>query len=134
MSRRIKTARGQLIDMGALSAKNERVRAVGNVLMNARGDRLNPDGSVKYSAEDIARMSQNTKVPPQQTAISDPKPITQTKLEPQEEQAIMEEFEQNNEPVPVSKLTKTRDDGSQYMEIEYDDGSIETIELSNNEE
>jgi len=71
MSRRIKTARGQMIDMAALSARNEKVRAVGNVLMNARGDRLNPDGSVKYSAEDIARMSQNTKTPPQQTAISD---------------------------------------------------------------
>ena len=33
MSRRIKTARGQLIDMGALSAKNERVRAVGKAAM-----------------------------------------------------------------------------------------------------
>jgi hypothetical protein len=134
MSRRIKTARGQMIDMAALSAKNERVRAVGNVLMNARGDRLNPDGSVKYSAEDIARMSQNTKTPPQQTAISDPKPITQTKLEPQEEQAIMEEFDPPAEPEAISKITKTREDGSQYMEIEYDDGSMETIELSNNEE
>lgn len=134
MSRRIKTARGQSIDMAALSARNEKVRAVGNVLMNARGDRLNPDGSVKYSAEDIARMSQNTKVPPQQTAISDPKPITQTKLEPKEEQAIMEEFDSPAEPEAISQITKTRDDGSQYMEIEYDDGSMETIELSNNEE
>ena len=120
--------------MAALGAKNERVRAVGNVLMNARGDRLNPDGTVKYSAEDIARMSQNTKTPPQQTAISDPKPIIQSKIEPEEEQAILDEFEQPPMPEPISKITKTREDGSQYMEIEYDDGSMETIELNNNEE
>ena len=129
MSRRVKTARGQIIDMAALGAKNEKVRAVGNVLMNARGDRLNPDGSVKYSAEDIARMSHDRKEPPQQTAISDPKPIVRpdpvTETVPQQP----EEFDPPAEPEAISKITKTREDGSQYMEIEYDDGSIETLEL-----
>jgi hypothetical protein len=125
MSRRVKTARGQIIDMAALGAKNEKVRAVGNVLMNARGDRLNPDGSVKYSAEDIARMSHDRKEPPQQTAISDPKPIVRSEPEPEPVPQQPEEFD----PQPVSQITKTREDGSQYMEIEYDDGSIETREL-----
>lgn len=121
MSRRIKTARGKIIDMGALGAKNERVRAVGNVLMNARGDRLNQDGSVRYTVEQMARMSQNNKVPAEQTAISDPKPIATLKPAPQPDPEPV--------PQPVSQITKTREDGSQYMEIEYDDGSIETKEL-----
>lgn len=144
MSRQVRTARGKMIDMAALSAKNETVRAVGNVLMNARGDRLNPDGSIRYTAEEIARADQNSKQPPVQTAISEPKPISQKvetpakKLEPEEQEAILNEFEPPVEPEQpeveldpelVSKITRTREDGSKYMEIEYDDGSIETVEL-----
>ena len=53
MRNNIKTARGAVIDMAALAAKNETTRAVGNVPMNARGDRLNDDGTVKMKAEDI---------------------------------------------------------------------------------
>ena len=59
--------------MAALAAKNETTRAVGNVPMNARGDRLNEDGTVKMKAEDIAVAHQNLQQPPDQTPISDPK-------------------------------------------------------------
>ena len=73
--RNTKTARGGMIDMSALAAKHETTRAVSNVPMNARGDRLNEDGTVKMKAEDIAVAHQNIQEPPQQQAISDPKPI-----------------------------------------------------------
>ena len=66
MRNNIKTARGAILDMAALAAKNETTRAVGNVPMNARGDRLNEDGTVKMKAEDIAVAHQNLKEPPQQ--------------------------------------------------------------------
>lgn len=33
-----KSARGKMVDMGALRLKNERERAVGNMKVNARGD------------------------------------------------------------------------------------------------
>ena len=59
MKRNIRTARGSMIDMAALAAQNERTRAVGNVPMNARGDRLNEDGTVRVKAEDIAVAHQN---------------------------------------------------------------------------
>ena len=75
MSRQIKTARGRVIDMGALASRNEKVKAVGNVLMNARGDRLNPDGTVRITAEELARIDQDQKQPPIDVAISNPKPI-----------------------------------------------------------
>ena len=123
--RSVKTARGRMIDMSALAAKNETVRSVGNVLMNARGDRLNSDGSIKYTAEEIARADAAQRTPPVSTPISDPKPIMSTPApEPEIEQPVVEP-----EPEAVSKITRTRDDGSKYAEIEYDDGSIETVEI-----
>jgi hypothetical protein len=137
MSRSVRTVRGKIIDMAALAAKNETVKAVGNVLMNARGDRLNPDGSIRYTAEEIARADQNSKKPPVQTAISDPKPISQPRsIEPPEVQDTMEEVVKTEMPVvepdpePISKITRTREDGTKYVEIEYDDGSIETKEVN----
>ena len=126
MSRQIKTAKGRIIDMGALSAKNETVKAVGNVLMNARGDRLNPDGSVRLTVEQMARLDQNSKVPPHRTAISDPKPV----MPAQAAQQRVDVPEVELDPEPVSKITRTRDDGTKYVEIEYDDGSVETLELT----
>ena len=131
MSRSVRTARGKMIDMAALAAKNETTKAVGNVLMNARGDRLNPDGSVRFTAEEIARADQNTKQPPVQTAISDPKPLSQPKApEPEPEPVVEPEIPTVElDPEPISRITRTREDGSKYMEIEYDDGSMETIEI-----
>ena len=131
MSRSVRTARGKMIDMAALAAKNETTKAVGNVLMNARGDRLNLDGSVRFTAEEIARADQNTKQPPVETAISDPKPISQPKApEPEPEPVVETELPTVElDPEPISRITRTREDGSKYMEIEYDDGSMETIEI-----
>ena len=143
MNRNIRTARGAVIDMAALAAKNETTRAVGNVPMNARGDRLNEDGTVKMKAEDIAVAHQNLQQPPQQTPISDPKPIepetikaTEQAPEQPKEQAPQEpiipnlEEQFSQEPEAISKITRTRDDGTKYVEIEYDDGSIETLEIN----
>ena len=41
-----KTAQGKPIDMGALQLQNEKVRAVGNMKVNARGDMLDDEGRV----------------------------------------------------------------------------------------
>lgn len=123
-----------MIDMSALAAKNESAKAVGNVLMNARGDRLNPDGTIRWSAEEIARADAAQRTPPVQTPISDPKPIVQ---EPQPEPEIETEIDvptPKPEPEVIGRITRTRDDGTKYVEIEYEDGSIETNELIISEE
>lgn len=44
-----RTAMGQLIDMDKLRLMNERQPAVGNMSVNARGDDINPDGSIAKS-------------------------------------------------------------------------------------
>ena len=41
-----KSSRGKTIDMGALRLQNEHVRAVGNMSVNARGDRIDAQGKV----------------------------------------------------------------------------------------
>ena len=41
-----RTAQGKSLDMAALAAKNEKVRAVGNMKVNARGDTIDGQGRV----------------------------------------------------------------------------------------
>jgi hypothetical protein len=41
-----KSARGKQIDVGSLRLQNENVRAVGNMGVNARGDRIDANGNV----------------------------------------------------------------------------------------
>ena len=43
---KVRTAQGKFIDFHALMAKNENVRAVGNMKVNARGDTVDADGEV----------------------------------------------------------------------------------------
>ncbi len=145
MRNNIKTARGAILDMAALAAKNETTRAVGNVPINARGDRLNEDGTVKVKAEDIAVAHQNLKEPPQQQPISDPKPIEQEPITATTEKPKAKTAKAEDPVIPnldeefaveaeaISKITRTRKDGTKYVEIEYDDGSIETLEINEEE-
>lgn len=41
-----RTARGKVVDVGAIRLQNEQVRAVGNMGVNARGDRIDNQGNV----------------------------------------------------------------------------------------
>ena len=50
-----RTARGKIIDLGELQMKNESVRAVGNMGVNARGDKIDPMGHVVDSKGDQVR-------------------------------------------------------------------------------
>ena len=47
MSKEIyRSANGKIVDMGALRLKNEKVRAIGNMKVNARGDEIDDRGRV----------------------------------------------------------------------------------------
>lgn len=45
-----RTAMGKTIDMASLTAKNEKVRAVGNMSVNARGDTIDSQGKIVVPA------------------------------------------------------------------------------------
>lgn len=59
-----KSARGKTIDMGALRLQNEHVRAVGNMSVNARGDRIDAQGKVidSKSQQTTRRIQRQTNV------------------------------------------------------------------------
>ena len=56
-----KTANGKMIDMTALAAKHERVRAVGNMNVNARGDIIDSHNRIiNDSTKRVNRMYNKT--------------------------------------------------------------------------
>jgi hypothetical protein len=55
-----KTAQGVAIDMDQLRLLNERVVSVGNMGVNARGDQVHPDGSVKEDRNTIMKKTYRT--------------------------------------------------------------------------
>jgi len=50
-----RTNKGQFVDMDALSVKNENEIAVGNMKVNARGDKIGRNGEVVQKREDATR-------------------------------------------------------------------------------
>jgi hypothetical protein len=78
---------------------------------------------VRLTAEQIAEQDAKQKSKPVETAVSNPSPVqktTKTKVQEPTQQPTLEE---------VGRITRTRDDGSKYTEIEYSDGSIQTVEV-----
>ena len=121
--RQLRTSRGKLIDMGALAQKHEETRAVGNVPMNARGDRLDKDGNVVATVQSVSRVQHDTQQPKEAIPLSNPVAPSNKKSKAKKEP----------EPVIMSSEIKVREDGSRYEEIEYDDGTIDTKELGGDE-
>lgn len=65
-----KTQRGKQLDMGAFVAKNDRVVAVGNMNVNARGDEVDGEGNIIRSRAEIMKDYHNlhTMVPSDEPA------------------------------------------------------------------
>lgn len=111
-----KTAMGKMVDIDAIIKQNEGVKAVGNVPMNARGDRINPNGSVKVSANTVSRVQKDIIQPTTTEKLSDA-------LQP--EKMVEKTKSKKQKPNPIGERTKYDLDGNEIIEIEYDDGSIE---------
>jgi hypothetical protein len=120
--KQVKTVRGRVIDMAALAKANEEVRAVapGNTNMNARGDRLDSTGNVVATVQAVARKQHNTTTAPEKRKLSDA-PTASKKAS----------TNKKAEKLVVRKEEKARDDGTRYLEIEYEDSSMEVKELGN---
>lgn len=55
-----KTAQGKIVDMGGLMLKNEQVRAVGNMNVNARGDLVDDmNRPISSKTQQVSRQYQN---------------------------------------------------------------------------
>jgi hypothetical protein len=119
--KQVKTAKGRVIDMAALAKTNETTRAVspGNEKMNGRGDRIDSSGNVLQTVKAKARVQHDTTSAPEMRNLSDV-PTAPTKKTRDKKADVLN---------VVRREEKTRDDGTQYVEIEYDDGSMEVEEI-----
>ena len=115
-----RTAKGRMIDMSALAKANEESRAVGNAGMNARGDAIDRSGNVVRTVQAKARAQHNTTSAPVTAKMSDTPNNKDAKKAPS----------QNVTPKVVSETKKTRDDGTTYLEIEFEDGSFDVKEIN----
>ena len=84
-----RTAQGKMIDMATLAAKNEKVRAVGNMNVNARGDVLDDQNNVVNNNSNRVNAHYLNTVTPQKPASQAPEtiaPVQQAKptIEPDE--------------------------------------------------
>lgn len=70
-----RTAQGKIVDLGALQAQNEHVRAVGNMQVNARGDKIDANGRV------ISTRAQQVNRNLDRTTTVDPEPVPRAKTE-----------------------------------------------------
>jgi len=59
-----RSANGKTVDMGALRLKNERVRAVGNMKVNARGDEIDDYNRVITSKNEAVNRQYKKTVTP----------------------------------------------------------------------
>jgi hypothetical protein len=128
--KQVKTAKGRMIDMQALARANEEMRAVspGNINMNARGDRIDKSGNVIQTVQSRSRAARDTQAAPEQRKMSET-PGNKENQPPKKKKAsapaAKTTTEINTDPIVVREEEKTRDDGTRYLEIEYDDGSME---------
>lgn len=74
-----RTARGRELDMNKIVNQNELTIAVGNAKVNARGDKLGPNGQIIQRREEIQKARDTVNIPEQLSvrpapAVSTPAP------------------------------------------------------------
>lgn len=120
---KIKSAMGKVVDITSLMRENEEVLAVSNVKMNARGDRLGPDGKVIVPVQQIAKKQKSEVSPIISTSIENA--AMPAKVMAEEEKKIATKKTKKAESKVVNIVSKTDEAGNTFSEIEYEDGSIE---------
>ena len=92
-----RTSKGQIIDMAALAAKNERTRAVGNMKVNARGDTIDSFGNIitpvtERTATNYAKtVGQRSAQHKRLTPIKKPTQTSELELTPEEKELLNDE-------------------------------------------
>ena len=114
MSMRHKTAMGKTIDMAALAAKNERIRAVGNMNVNARGDIIDNQGNIIKPAtsrvndrygKTVGNKSAQVRSGPVEKPMPKPKVETKPEVKPEVKQQVKSQPEVTQKAKVTEELT-----------------------------
>jgi hypothetical protein len=113
MSRHV-TYRGTTMDMDSLRRENEKVTALGNMRVNARGDQIER-GEITKTADQIARENHRVQTAVFSTGIKGPMPKSED---------LSPVLEKESKPEKVARAKKTR-------EVELPSGDIVVEEEKN---
>jgi uncharacterized membrane protein YkoI len=122
--KKVKTARGKMLDIGLLATQYQNERAVSNVPVNARGDIIDNRGKVVVTREKVKETYYKNTVPGTEASVS----IREDSTDNSESLESAPKIKKKNTPVEVRRTERARDDGSVYYEVEYSDGSMETVD------
>jgi hypothetical protein len=92
-----RTAMGKSVDMAALTSKNEKTRAVGNMKVNARGDTIDAHGKVIRTATAKVNDSYNQTVGNRSAQPVRNKPKSSVSTKPKIDLTELNEFEREIE-------------------------------------
>ena len=73
-----KTARGQMIDIESMMAKNDLTVATGNMGVNARGDKLGKGGNITQTRAEISKIDSKNETAKVARVVSTKQPLTKT--------------------------------------------------------
>ncbi len=126
-----RTALGKVVDMSALSAKNEKTRAVGNMKVNARGDTIDSAGRVIKSAtstvnENYAKTVGNKSAQALRKPAA-PDPVTQAQARAKNATPVHGGVNSRIDPSELSAIEKDLD---QIMEDDIEVEQIKAKETS----
>jgi hypothetical protein len=110
-----RTAQGKRLDMSILARKNERVRAVGNMSVNARGDTIDSKGRV------VVPVTKKVGERYQRTVSNKAATLTQRKVD------LMQPIE--SEPAPETKIDIVKELELTPEELEIDDLAEFEVEI-----
>tara|TARA_B100000941_G_C28492210_1_gene548645 strand:+ start:907 stop:1275 length:369 start_codon:yes stop_codon:yes gene_type:complete len=115
-----KTSRGQALDMQSLALQNEKEIAVGNMGVNARGDKIGSDGKVVQTKTEQAQAyyQSNPKASVKTVSIKDAVDVSASKTI---EQPVAEKAKTTKASKPKAKQPKMK-------EVEMPNGDIELVE------
>ena len=115
-----KTSRGQALDMQSLALQNEKEIAVGNMGVNARGDKIGSDGKVVQTKTEQAQAyyQSNPKASVKTVSIKDAVDVSASKTI---EQPVAEKPKAQKASKPKAKQPKMK-------EVELPNGDIELVE------
>lgn len=120
-----RTNKGKTIDMEAMRIANEKTIAAGNMQVNAKGDIVQGGRVVKTAKERVASSYQKT-TQVKRVSLKKPLPAEETVITPKEKPPLPE----MDDTQMTTQSTKTRDDGSQYVEVISPTGDIEVKEVT----
>ena len=114
-----RTAQGKSVDLGTIMLKNEHVRAVGNMNVNARGDLLDQANNVIETKPQLVKRQNsrltNVSADPIQTSQRKPRPQAVAQPEPQIQEPEPEVTEVLAEPPAQEVKTTTEYTGSEGL-------------------